>query len=77
MNAKRINLDSGASYTLSELIALLTAAKERWGNKEVWIRNQNTDSFYQPITLCLHEGFEYHDLATGKMDHMEDTVCIE
>lgn len=77
MNEEEIILESGKQYNLSNLIELLTEAKDRWGDKTVWIRNKNTDSFYQPITLRLHEGFEYHDLSTGKNGCMTDSVYIE
>ena len=77
MNAEKMKLESGTSCNLSTLIGLLTEAKNRWGDKAVWIHDWHTDSFYLPAALCLHEGFDYHDMADGKMDCMEDTVCIE
>lgn len=77
METNEIKLGNNMPCTLSQLIGLLAAAKERWGDKVVWIHDEHSDSFYQPEALRLHEGFDYHDMADGKMARMEDTVCIE
>ena len=43
-NTKALYLEKEEQYTISEFIELLQAAKERFGDKRIWIHDMNSNT---------------------------------
>ena len=68
-------IDMEELYTVSELIALLEKAKERWGDKKVLIHDMNNNIIGGFDTVYLHHGFDLRE-EYGEDYYMDDTICI-
>ena len=71
--ALTLNIDGQCK--VSELIELLEAAKEKFGDKVVLIHDSNDNTIYGFSTVYLNHGFDERE-KYGKNHYKDDTICI-
>lgn len=68
-------LDTEEQYSISELIALLEAAKEKFGDKKVLIHEQNSGIIGGFSHVYLKKGFDERE-KYGENYYEDDMICI-
>lgn len=70
-----LSLDKDEQYKISELIELLKAAQEKFGDKTILFHNMNNDTIGGFSHVYLHHGFDERD-KYGEDYFEEDSICI-
>lgn len=70
-----ILLASEGSLTVDKLIRLLQYAKDKWGNKKIFIHDINSNTIGGFSKLYLHHGFDERE-KYGEDYYEEDSICI-
>lgn len=70
-----LSIDVDRLYTVSEFIALLEEAKQRWGDKEVVFHDMNANVIGGFSIVYLHHGFDDRE-EYGEDYYMDDQICI-
>ena len=68
-------INVGRTYTVSELIKLLEAARERWGDKMVVVQECGHSVIGGFSKVYLHRGYDYRD-EFGEDCYGDDMICI-
>lgn len=68
-------LDKKGLYTISEFIELLEAAREKFGDKKMFIHDLNTNSLGGFSSVYLNHGYDFRK-EYGEDYFEDDTICI-
>lgn len=74
-DTEALYLDVDRLYTVSEFIALLEEAKNKWGDKEVVIHDFNNNCIGGFSHVYLHHGFDLRE-EYGEDYYEDDKICI-
>ena len=74
-DTEALYLDVDRLYTVSEFIALLEEAKNKWGDKEIIIHDFNSNVLGGFSYVYLHHGFDLRE-EYGEDYYEDDQICI-